>query len=177
MLKRSDVAAVLSTELIFFSNMPVTDELVTAWQIHFRHASPNEFATAFHITVNETKRVYAPTPGEVWATLRRLRATPAQLETADQAWTAVMSDKGVSARAHAAAEMMADWRQRSMWNVEHLTWKKKEFCKIYDDLKEQDEILDSQAIARTELGYGREALPKASRKLLEEMKCLTPNKP
>ena len=171
-LSKIDVAKILAVEFIFFQHTPITPELAKAWHLHFRNCDRQEFFAAIHIAVTEGAKGFPPTPGEVWGVIRKLRASKESLETSDQAWAALMDNKPASERANAATLLMPDWKNRRMWQTEFIHFRKKEFDRIYDDLKEKDQILETQNIARSELGYGREALPALGGQLMEVLEWL-----
>jgi hypothetical protein len=168
-LSEADVAKLLAVEMCFFPSVRLSRLMVKAWFLHFHTCTSEEFATALHIAVNQAIKGFPPMPGEVWAVVRRLRATPETLESADQAWASVMGSGRISARAEAAAALVSGWTSRQLWTVDQTVWKKKEFERIYDDLKEQDEILETQNIARRDLGYGRTALTDGVRSVMEAL--------
>lgn len=168
-LSKADVSKILAVEFIFFPHMLINPELVKAWHLHFKNCEAQDFFAALHIAVTECKNTFPPVPADVWRVLRKLKATPESLETADQAWEAVLKNKNPSPRAIAATQLMQDWDKRGMWQTEFMHFKKKDFERIYTDLKEKDQIMETQNIARTELGYGRDPLSQIAGDLLKEL--------
>lgn len=169
-LTKADVNKILGVEFVFFGHVEVTPQLVEAWWLHFRHCEKGEFFAALHIAVNKKDNGFPPAPGEVWAEVRKLRATHQTLETADRAWHELWHG-APSKRALAAAEIMPEWDKRGQWDEKYMHFRKKEFERIYNDLKEQDDILETQGIARDALGYAREQLPEAAKKVMEAIGC------
>lgn len=165
----AEVGKILMIEFIFFPHTTITPELIQAWHLQFRFCEPKEFLAAIHLAVADVSKGFPPTPGEVWKILRRLRATPESLETSDMAWDSAWKNKNISKRTIAVLNLMPEWANRNLWNTEYLPFRKKEFAQIYNDLKEHDEVLSTQNIARTEIGYSREALPTIAQNLLKEL--------
>lgn len=168
-LSKSDVGKVLAVEFAFYAHTAITPELIKAWHLHFRNCETREFVAAMHLAVSENKTNFPPSPSDVKRMIKRLNAGPEQLETVSEAWDAVRKGQDISARARATLEMWPDWKQRDNWLTEHLPFKKRDFEKIYLELKDRDETLELQGTARLELGYGRDALTDAASDIMREL--------
>lgn len=166
-LSKLKVGEVLAVEFAFYGHTVISPELAKAWHLHFMSYDAREFVAGIHLAVSENKTNFPPSPSDVKRMIKRLRGE--NLETTNEAWNAVRSGKGISARAQAVLEMWPDWKQRDNWLTEHIPFKKRDFEKIYLELKERDETLELQNVARVELGYGREALPNAASDILKEL--------
>jgi len=167
-ITKAEVNKVLAVEFIFYPQTTITPELVKAWHLHFKDCTREDFFAAMHVAVAENKTGFPPSPGAVREYLKKLKANPEDLETADQAWAILLKNGKPSARAIAATEIMPDWHNRGRWETQYLPFRKKEFERIYNDLKEKDEILETQGIVRSQIGYGRESLPEIAKSLLGE---------
>jgi len=167
-LKIEHVSKILTLEFIFFQNMKISKELIKAWYIHFKNCTVEEFFSGVHLAVSKSKG-FPPVPGEVWDIIRQLRCNPEMLETADQAWAKAISKQPMTLRGQTTLDTMPEFKRRQDWASDEIHWKKKEFERIYNQLKEQDDILETQNIARTSIGYGRAELPENLKKLIGGM--------
>lgn len=159
----------LMIHLVAFINVDITEALSRSWWIHFADCSIDEFNAALHVAVDQASRGFPPTPGEVRAVLKRLRADASDLEMPEEAWLAVYDRRGTpSPRAIEAAHMIHDWLHRQAWTIDQVEWKRKEFIRIYLELRDRAEVRRVQRMAVDRLGA--RSLPSAARALLEGSK-------
>jgi hypothetical protein len=144
MLTKTECAKVLACEFIFFPSITVGPELVAAWWGHFQDCSAQEFATALHRAVNAQTDKWPPSPGQVRGIIKASRKGPSELETPEQAFWAVFNKQNPSTRALAAWKLLPASDKPGLWETASMPFKVKDFCRIYESLKEQSEAQESQ---------------------------------
>lgn len=176
-ISENDVSKILAIEFAFYAHTPITPQLVMAWFTHFRTVERDDFYAALHIAVAENTDKFPPTPAEVTQVLRKLKSTQESLETAEIAWENVrLRAPVISARSAQVLEMWGQWKERHNWLTEHLPFRRSEFMRLYNDLKQTDETMELQGKARNEIGYAREGLTGPQRDLLQRLGLATSEK-
>ena len=148
-ISENDVSKILAIEFAFYAHTTITPQLVMAWFTHFRTVERDDFYAALHITVAENEDKFPPTPAEVSRVLKRLKATKESLETGEIAWENIrLREPIISARSAQVLSVWGQWKERHNWLTEHAPFRQREFIRLYNDIKEQDEVLEVQGKAR-----------------------------
>jgi hypothetical protein len=169
-ISENEVSKILAIEFAFYAHTPITPELVMAWFTHFRTVERDDFYAAIHIAVAENTDKFPPTPSEVREVLKRLKATQETLETGELAWENIrLREPKISKRSAQVLAVWGQWKERHNWLTEHVPFRQREFIRLYNDIKEQDEVLEVQNNARVEIGYGREELTQPQLEMLKKL--------
>lgn len=122
-----------------------------AWYSHFKDLSALDFQKALKLAINSNTSGFPPVPGQVWEAHKSLNKTLDDLESADQAWDSAWNNKQLSPLAYKATELMHDWKGRGYWPLDTLHFKKREFEKIFNNLKEQRDHVDANRTISNQL--------------------------
>lgn len=152
MITKTDLAKILTAEFVFFQNIKVTPELISAWYSHFHTVTKEEFAASMHLAVAESKG-FPPTPAHVWEMLKTLKTDPDTIETCEQAWYSVITNKKPSERALTIFKLIPDYKDHKKWDSKTASFKKRDFEAMWINEQQIDRIVEKQKIAREELGF------------------------
>ena len=157
-MNKDEMHKILAVELIPFAQVTVTPAYSGGWYNYFSNVPASQFAMALQQAVMQSTSGFPPTPGQVNAVLKTFNALPEDLETADQAWDLAWSGKPCSARAQEAARLMGDWDKRFMWLLDSLPFKRKDFSRIYEGLKQREQSEGVQVSARAMLNNNQKSI-------------------
>ena len=170
MITLKEITQVLAVEMIFYPQVMLDEKLATAWHMQFKDCTPQEFQSALHMAVQKNKSGFPPTPGSVREIISESRKTPDDMETAEEAWHGMFKRNQGSARAKAAARLMHDWSNKDRWDYDtQVPWKQKEYIRIYNGLKNKDEILGIKQEMTGIENHGNEKLSHITNGLIKKL--------
>lgn len=125
-------------------------------------------AAARHLS--QQKCYGTPKFADFMESYKKLRVRPDDLETADEAWNSMFKRNQGSPRAKAAARLMHDWSNKDRWDYDtQVPWKQKEYIRIYNGLKNKDEILGIKQEMTGIENHGNEKLSHITNGLIKKL--------
>lgn len=155
-----EMSQILATSFIFFPGIEITEPLVRAWHLFFKDEDPMQLAAAFQVAIKNNSSGFAPTPGQVEKILKSLQQKETRLELASEAWEAAWHGyPETSEMAKKAARLVGDWDNRFMWKLDIIPFRRRDFERIFNELKERTTEIELQEETQA-LTYGNLKLLK-----------------
>lgn len=166
-MNRQELSRILGEAYLAFPHLSLTEGSVAAWLKVCGRVPAAVFEAALTEAVSKEARGFFPTPGQVMTVVRRITSREDEAETAEEGWAALWgSGKPVTERAQRAAERMYRWNERGLWTLDSMPFRQLEFCRIYNSLKEREEL--ERERGRAAISMSRRAeLTAGERKVFE----------
>lgn len=144
-MKLAEMAAILAKGTQIFQGYQLTENTIKTWFDLFNELDGREFYNAFLSALKKPGQTFFPTPGTVQEFLTQKKQL--EIDTADEAWAKVCKHAergcngvfGGSKAALQAAETLG-WDRIQYESFDQLKFTKHEFSRLYERIKEREEI-------------------------------------